>query len=142
VTLLGICFTVFTFLIAINQEILKNNIFISLQIVCAIPFFMTSLLAKIKGSRMIGENIWDSLGYQTYILGYAFLINVVGIFLISFISLLAGIIFFFINIVLAIVYSYVEVYYNKKRLKERIIKDLEFLIIIIFLGILPALGAY
>lgn len=142
VTLLGICFTLFTFLIAFNPPILKENIFLTLQLVCSIPLFMTSLLARTKASYTLGKSRWTNFGFITYIFAYAFLINVVGIFLISFISLLAGITFFGFNIVLALIYSALEISYDKSRLKERFFKDFIFILILVILGILPAIGFY
>ena len=141
-TLLGICFTLFTFLIAFNPNLLKNNLFITLQLVCAIPLLMTSLLAKVKASYKLGKNRWATLGFETYLIAYAFLINVVGIFLLSSISLLAGFVFFIINILSALTYSVMELYYNPQKFYERVTKDLTFIAILIFLGILPALGVY
>ena len=142
VTLLGICFTLFTFLIAFNPDLLKNNTFLTLQLVCAIPLFMTSLLARTKASYNLGNKTWKNLGFATYLLGYAFLINVVGIFLISFVSALAGMVFFIVNILSALIYSAVEVAYDKGELKERVVKDLVFILILVLLGILPALNIY
>jgi hypothetical protein len=142
VTLLGICFTLFTFLIAFNQEILKDNTFLTMQLVCAIPLFMTSLLAKVKASHILGKNRWAALGFQTYLLAYTFLINVIGIFLISSISRQAGMVFYIVNIVSALIYSGIELSYNPSKIKQRLIKDLEFILILVLLGILPALSFY
>jgi hypothetical protein len=103
---------------------------------------MSPLLARTKASYTPERNRWTNFGFITYLLAYAFLINVVGIFLISFISFFVGIIFFSANIVLAITYSIMEISYDTTRLKERLIKDLTFVIILVLLGILPALGIY
>jgi hypothetical protein len=142
ITLLGICFTLFTFIIVFNESLLKENQLLTLQLVCAIPLFMTSLLAKVKASHVLGKNRWASLGFHTYLLAYAFLINVVGIFLILFVSNISGFVFFSINILSALIYSGIELSYGKSGIVERIRKDLEFILIIIFLGILPAIGVY
>ena len=142
VMLLGICFTMFTFLIAFNAELLKQNIFLTLQLVCSIPLFMTSLLARSKASYTLGRSRWTNFGFITYLLAYSFLINVVGIFLISFISVQIGIIFFILNMVLAVTYSFMEVSYDKLRIAERFVKDLVFVLILVLLGILPALRIY
>jgi len=140
--LLGICFTLFTFLIALNPKLLKENLFLTLQLVCAIPFLMSSLLARTKASYNHDKQRWKDFGFYTYLLGYSFLLNVVGIFLISSISFWTGIIFFAINIFLALVYSAIEISYDKTRFNERLVKDIVFIIILILLGILPAMGIY
>jgi hypothetical protein len=132
----------FTFIIVFNESLLKENELLTLQLVCAIPLFMTSLLAKVKASHILGKNRWASLGFHTYLFAYAFLINVVGIFLISFVSNMAGFVFFAINIISALIYSSIELSYDTSKIKERIRKDLEFILIIVLLGILPALGVY
>lgn len=140
--LLGVCFTLFTFLVAFNPILLKENIWITLQLVCSIPLLMTSLLARSKSSYTLGKRRWKNLGFVTYLLAYAFLINVIGIFLLSYISSFAGFLFFGLNIFLAIVYSSLEVSYDPLRSKERFFKDLIFAVILILLGILPAMGLY
>lgn len=142
VTLLGICFTLFTFLIAFNSDLLKNNMFLTAQLVCAIPLFMTSILSRTKASYTTNIFIWKHVGFFTYLIAYAFLINVVGIFLISFISPAVGLLFFGANIILALSYSLVEVLYEKFPVKEKFIKDLTFISVLVLLGILPALGIY
>jgi hypothetical protein len=142
ITLLGICFTLFTFIVVFNQDLLKENLFLTLQLVCAIPLFMTSLLAKVKASYMFGKNRWATLGFETYLLAYAFLLNVVGIFLMLYVSYLAGIVFFIVNILSALTYSAVELSYDKSKFKERMMKDIYFILIIVLLGILPAIGFY
>ena len=141
-TLLGICFTAFTFLIALNVDLLKGNLLLTLQLVCSIPLFMTSLLARSKASYTLGRRGWKKLGFVTYLLGYAFLINVIGMFLISFIFLTVGLIFYVMNIGLAITYSTIEVIQDNFRFKERLVKDLTFILILVLLGILPSLGVY
>ena len=81
VALLGVGFTLFTFLMAFNPAILKENLLLTFQLVCAIPLLMTSLLSRSKASYTFGINRWRHLGFITYLIAYAFLINVIGIFL-------------------------------------------------------------
>ena len=140
--LLAICFTLFTFLIAVNPNLLKENIFLTLQLVLSIPFFTTSLLVRTKTSYTLHKSKWTNFGFITYILAYTFLINVVGISLAIFISVYAALIFFISSIVLALVYSSLEIYYDQARFKERILKDAFFVLILVVLGILPALRVY
>jgi hypothetical protein len=142
VTLLAICFTLFTFLMAFNPDLLKENTFLTLQLVCAIPLFMTSLLSRTKASYTTNQPVWKHVGFFTFILAYAFLINVIGLFLISSISLIIGLIFFVTNIVLALGYSFIEVVYENFPVKERLIKDLTFILVLVLMGILPAISFY
>jgi hypothetical protein len=103
---------------------------------------MTSILARTKSSYTQERKRWKSLGFITYLLGYAFLINVIGIFLIDFVTFSSGLIFFSVNIFLALTYSILEISYDSARLKERFFKDLAFILILVLLGILPAIGVY
>lgn len=139
VTLLGICFTLFTFIVTIKPELLNRNIYLTLQLVCAIPILMNSIFTRSKLGYTIQAKKWNDLGFITFLLGYSFLVNVVGILLISLISFKVGIIYFIVNIFSAIVYSYVDISYDKSRLRERLWKDGAFILLIIILGILPTL---
>lgn len=141
-SLLAVCFALFTFIIALNPDLLKQNAILTLQLVCSIPLLMTSILARAKSVYTPQRKRWKNFGFVSYLLGYSFLINVVGIFLISYVTLSAGIIFFGMNVILALAYSVMEVSYDSSRFLERLIKDLTFSLIIIFLGLLPALGFY
>ena len=141
-TILGICFTAFTFLIGIKPEILESNKFLSLQLTLAIPFFITSILARTKQTDNKTYKIWNNLGFATYIIAYSFFVNVLGILLSTFVSIFVSMLFFITNILLALVYSYIEVKYNKYEIRSRLIKDGYFILILIFFGMLPALGFY
>ncbi|MDD5341600.1 MAG: hypothetical protein PHC97_04170 [Patescibacteria group bacterium] len=140
--LLGICFTLFTFIVAINPILLKNNILLSLQLTTAIPLFMTSIFARAKLAYTNKAEIWDRYGYITFIIAYSFLLNVVGIFLSISVGKNISLIFYACNIVSALLYSSVEISQDKARIKSRLAKDLFFIAILLFLGILPALGIY
>ncbi|HLC73947.1 MAG TPA: hypothetical protein VJH20_04905 [Candidatus Nanoarchaeia archaeon] len=137
VTLLGICFTLFTLIITIKPELLQKNLNLTLQLVSAIPLFMASSFARSKLGYTKDANKWNNFGFTTFLIAYSFLINVVGILLISLTSILVGLIYFSVNIATSIGYSMTDIAYDRKRLTERIVKDLAFILIIIFLGILP-----
>ena len=141
-TLLGVCFTLFTFLVAFNPSLLQENLYLTFQLVCAIPLLMTSVLSHSKSSYTPEVVRWKNFAFFTFLLAYAFLINVIGMFLILFISVFVGFAFFGLNIFLALVYSRLEISYQPSRTMERFFKDMIFLGIIILLGILPALGTY
>jgi hypothetical protein len=51
-------------------------------------------------------------------------------------------VFFTVSICSALIYSFFEISENKNRLKERFYKDLFFIIVVVILGILPALRIY
>jgi len=136
-TLLGACFTIFALIISIKPELLKNNPYLAFQLVASIPLMMVSILARSK--FWIHEKGFDMLGFGAFTLGYVFLLNVVGILLINFVSFFIGIAFLLVSIICALVYSSVNVYYDRKSLKERMMKDGIFILLIILLGVVPNL---
>ena len=138
--LLGIAFTLFTFIIAVNPNLLRDNIFLSLQLTLAIPFLMSSIFARTKLLHTDSNHkIWDIYGFITFIMAYSFLINVVGIFLATLISPTTGIIFFSANILFALAYSIVEVKSCREGVFSKILKDSLFIILVLLLGVIPSL---
>jgi hypothetical protein len=139
--LLGILFTVFTFLIATNSQLLRDNNIIAFQLTAAIPLMMSSIFAR---QRLVysqkREKEWHDYGFITFILAYGFLINSIGITMAYMINTKVSMLFFLINILNPLVYSYMEIMDDKTKIKSRIIKDLLFIIVIVLLGILPALA--
>jgi len=138
--LLGTAFTLFTFVVAINPDLLKENIFLSLQLTLSIPFIMSSVFAWTKLLHVNNNhNIWDVYGFITFIVAYSFLINVVGIFLSTLIDLKIGLVFFLANIVFGVTYSIFEVVGYKEKIRSKILKDSLFIILVLLFGILPAI---
>lgn len=138
--LLGISFTLFTFIIAVNPNLLRDNIFLSLQLTLAIPFLMTSIFARTKLMHVENNHrVWDIYGFITFIMAYGFLINVVGIFLSTLIGITTGMIFFGANIIFAMVYSIVEVRSCREGVFSKILKDSLFMILVLLLGVMPSL---
>jgi hypothetical protein len=139
--LLGASFTFFIFSVNINPDLLKSNIFLALQITIAIPLFITSVFARNKLAYTKYPKKWDQYGFITFILGYAFLINVIGILLSNIIGLTIGLIFFGANILSDLIYSYVDLS-EKNYWVNYIYKDFLYITILILGGILPSLGVY
>ena len=77
--LLGACFTFFTFIIAINPDLFKENIFLAVQLTLAIPLFITSILARGKTAYTKHFKKWNRYAFISFIFAYIFLINVIGI---------------------------------------------------------------
>jgi len=141
-TLLGICFTIFTFIIAVNPSLFKANLFLASQLTIAIPIFITSIFARTRLGYSKKPKIWNKYGFITFMIAYSFLINVIGILLSTLVSLSMGMVFFVMNIISVLTYSYVEIKEDKAKIKSRVKKDLIFILILIFGGILPSLGVY
>ena len=138
ITLVAIIFTLFGLVATLNPDLMAN-LFLAYQLVLSIPFLMASTLARAKISYATRAGKWLSFGSITYIIGYSFLINSIGIILAKLVALDVSLVFFGVNILLAIAYSCVAVSYNRRRLKARIYKDSLFAGIVILLGVLPTL---
>ncbi len=140
--LLSICFTVFTFIAAINPTILKENFLLSLQLTLSIPLFMTSVFARAKLAHTDHVKMWEEYGYATFIIAYSFLINVVGILLSILVTKEIAVIFFVTNILCALLYSVIEVIDDQSKWMSRVYKDVFFTFTLITLGMLPCLGIF
>jgi len=139
--LLTVCFTIFALIVSLNSTLLNNFLF-SIQLVSCIPLFFSSILARSKLGMVKRPELWDIYGHSTFLLGYSFLINVVGILFASAGNPNTGIIFLIINICCALFYSAVEMFEDSKKVTSRLRKDLFFILVIIVGGILPALRVY
>ena len=140
--LLTIAFTLFTFIIAINPALVKNNIYLSLQLTLAIPLLISSIFVRTQLSYSEKSAFWETYGFITFILAYAFLINVVGILLSTLVSVGTGIIFWSANVLLALLYSLLEVREDRTKIGPRLWKDVLFIAILLCVGLLPVWSGY
>jgi hypothetical protein len=139
-TLLLVAFTVFTFVATIKPEILTQNKVLAVQLTLSIPFLITSSFARTKEIKPKLYKLWNKMGFINFIIGYSFLINTIGIMLAVLVSVWVSIIFFITNILMSIIYSYIEIKYGGDSLSSKLLKDGSFILILILLGILPSLG--
>ncbi len=141
--LIGISFAIFTFIIAVNPQLLLKNIFIPSQLVLAIPLLMSSLFARSRQMYDTKTNsMYGKFGRITFIIGYSFIINVIGILVSSVVSMNIGIMFFAANILLTLIYSGIQISRDEEKLRIRLYRDAPFFAIMILLGVLPSLGIY
>jgi len=138
--LIVVSFIIFIFILTNRPEILSTEKIVSTQIVLSIPLLLTSALVR---SKIFPHKMarWGLLGYVSFILGYAFLVNTIGILISSYV-LFIGMLFFIVNWILVLSYSSVSISYNKSAVKVRLFKDGFFILVQVFLGLLPALGVY
>ena len=139
-TLLAVCFTAFTFMAANKPSLLKENFLLATQITLAIPFLITSSFARTKEIKPKLSKLWNKIGYINFIIGYSFLINTIGIMLAVLVSVWVSIIFFITNILMSVIYSYIEFRHGGDSLSSRLLKDGFFILMLIILGIIPSLG--
>lgn len=142
-TYLLVVFTIFTLLVTLTPELLKEDPFLSIQIVLSIPLLFSAIFARSR-SVYTGKDtrLWNTYGFLCFLIAYTFLVNSVGILLSIFSTPTVVIVFFVANLILSSAYSTLEVRERVERIKERLWKDTIFIALIIFLGLLPALGIY
>ncbi len=136
--LLTTAFTIFFIVISINKELLFYKIFL-IQLIFSIPLLLTSILAYAKIAYREKIKRWDKLGWISFIIGYAFLLNSIGILVGNIISTIISLIFFSVSWALTIIYSLVDISYEKNTWKERITKDSFFILLQVIFGVLPVL---
>jgi hypothetical protein len=139
-TFLGICFSLFTFIVAINSEILKDNLLLTLELTVAIPLFLGSIFARNRLAYTKKPIIWNNLGGTMFNLGYGFLISVIGMLISSLVSIKISMLFFLLNLIITLTYSFFA--YTEEKNNSRIIKDSFFLAITFIFGVLPSLGVW
>ena len=137
--LLAVLITVFFLTINLKKELLMQKI-LAVQFILPIPLLVTSILAYSKVSYREKIARWDKLGFITFILGYAFLSNVIGILIGNIIGKTVALIFFAATWIFALIYSAVDISYDKSVMKERLIKDGAFILIQLIFGVLVVLG--
>ncbi len=137
--LIVVAFTAFALIVTLQSQILVANNILAMQLVLAIPLLLTSTLANSKLAYTRHEQHWENLAWITFIFGYGFLLNVVGILIHLLIGIIPAAVFFGVNIFLTLAYSAVEVSYNRNSLSRRLIKDLVFILVLFVFGIVPIL---
>jgi len=140
-SLLSIVVGIFFLTINLRSELLLIDGLV-IQLVLSIPLLFTSILAYTKLGYRREVAKWDTLGFITFSIAYAFILNVIGILLAHMVSVQVSITFFVSSWILAVIYSLVDISYRKGRIKERVIKDLIFISIQFFFGLLVVLGVY
>jgi len=95
-SLLAVVIGVFFLTINLKEELLFQKI-LSLQLILAIPLFITSILAYSKVGYRKKIERWNMLGWITFIFGYAFLLNVIGILIGEVTGIMMAILFFILN---------------------------------------------
>jgi O-antigen ligase len=137
-SLLAIVISVFFLIVNVKEGLLLQQI-LTFQLILAIPLFLTSILSYAKVSYKEEVKKWDLFGWVTFMLGYAFLLNIIGILVGNILGILMALLFFLFVWILLLIYSFIDISYNKKVIKERLAKDLLFILVQFFLGVLVVL---
>ncbi|MFA5051227.1 MAG: hypothetical protein WC499_03885 [Patescibacteria group bacterium] len=132
--MMGSLFFVLTLIITLSPE--RFSPLVIYQLVLAIPLLFVSSLAYSKIGYWKETSGWNTLGWFTNNIGNLFVINAIGIVAAKF-NLILAYVYFSIFSILMIIYTLINIKYNKKKTVSKIFK-LIFLLVIIFLGgILP-----
>jgi hypothetical protein len=140
VRLIGVSFVIFVFIVTIRPQILFQDQLVTLQLILSIPFLLTAALSFSKLSYSPLSKEWDFMSWLTFLIGYTFLLNIVGIIVAASLSLTLAIIFFITNWILSLAYSYVDAKPDGRMSKKDIFKNIFFMLLQVFLGVLPAMG--
>ena len=139
-SLIVVAFAVFALIVALQKHLLIAHQMLTMQLVLAVPFLLTSTFANSKLTYTRHDRHWDTLGWATFIFGYGFLLNVVGILVDLLIGIWPAALFFLVNIILTLVYSSVEISYNRKAMQRRLAKDLIFILVLFVFGIMSIMA--
>jgi hypothetical protein len=139
--LLQVAIGAFFVIITMRAELLSSKPLL-IQLVASIPLLLTSTLAYSKVRYKKDVAGWNQLGWITFIIAYAFLMNTIGILIGVWIDVSMSLIFFSLSCVLTIIHSAIEVKYDRKCLRERVLKDMLFISVQIVLGVLVVLKVF
>ena len=140
-SLLSVAFGILFLMITLKEELLLEKI-LSFQLVLSIPLFITSIMAYSKIGYRPRVRRWNNIGWITFLLGYTFLINIIGIIVGKLSGKGIALLLFGVSWILATIYSAVDISYDKKTINERLVKEGLFILIQVLGGVLVVLGFY
>lgn len=138
--LAGAVVSMFFLIASIQPKILTDNPILATQMVLAVPFLVSACMANSYLEHAKNKKLWYNFGWFTFISGYAFTLNAIGIIISLVTSIKIGLIFYSFSFLLPLAYSFMLVVFEKKSLIERIVKDFIFLGLQLVLGVLVILG--
>ena len=137
--LLGVAITIFILIVTIKIELLAYTI-MTAQLILALPFLMA---AMISNSKIVNQKTLSSyriLNRITSAIASGFLFNTLGLMVAKYISFWIGILFFVIFIFLLISLIFIDL--DKTTIENKLMSEVLMIILMIGLGLLPALGFY
>ncbi len=142
ISLFSACIGALFFILTLRPDILSSTLFLPTQISLAVPFILSSLFSRARLGFTRKPEIWKGFAFATFLIGYTFIINSLGILLGLFVDPRVAMLFLMTNIALAVMYSILEVREHPAEIGSRIFKDLAFILLVLFGGLLPALGIW
>jgi len=139
--LLSVAISAFFILVSRNSEYILQKI-VLVQLVLSVPLLLSSTLSQCKIASGETGKMWLRFTWITFCFGYAFITNVIGVFVGNIAGVGLSLTFFITSWLLALTYSLIEVSYRRARLKERLAKDLLFILLQLFFGVFVVLKIF
>jgi len=138
-TMIFISVTLFTFIITLNAELLRNNLLLSIQIILSIILFIHSNLARSRGI-VSDSSLLNNFAKSCFKIGLVLFVNSMGILILELISKQLSLIFFISYLLIWGIY--LLTIRRALRLKGNFGSELISFLIYLFLGLLVAFGVY
>jgi hypothetical protein len=137
--LLGVAITIFILILTIKFELLSYTI-MTAQLILALPFLMAAMISNSKIVNQRTLKSYHVINRITSAIAIAFLFNTLGLMVAKYISFTIGIIFFGIFILLLVALIFID--FDKSTVINKIMTEVLMIVLMIALGLLPALGYY
>lgn len=132
--LLGVSITVFVLLLTLRSELLEKDIII-LQLALSMPLLLASMISNAKIVDLDSFKDYYLFNRLTNSAGIALIFNTIGLLVASYISKIIGIVFFILLLVLLSCLLYLD--FNKRK----VYNELMVILVVLALGLLPAIIA-
>lgn len=138
-SLLSVAVGIFFLIVTLRAQLIVPQL-VAVQLVFPIPLLFTSILSYSKVGYQSKTDRWDTLGWITFIIAYALILDVIGILLGETVGDTVSLLFFAASWGMTLVYSAVDISYERDHLNERVVKDALFVGIQLVFGVLVVLG--
>jgi len=133
----AVCIGVLSFLLFSNIRI---NPWVVGQLSIAVPLLITSSLAYAKVCYRHQEaKYWDMFGWLTHSVGYVMILNSITIYIYEQSESRVAWLFVIMVVILFIFYSFLDIILKRKRLVEKVLKLLFYLLLLLAGSIMPIL---
>jgi len=132
--MIGSLFFILTFILTVGQD--RFNFLVLAELVLAIPLLYVSTLVYSKIVYSEQTELWDVFGWMVSYAGNTIVINAIGLMVAS-ISRGLAIAYFATFLILMLVYSLINIFYNRHLMLAKVFKFVFFLVVLFVAGILP-----
>ena len=132
--MIGSLFFILTFILTVGQD--RFHFLVLAELVLAIPLLYVSTLVYSKIVYSDQTELWDVFGWVVSYAGNTIILNAIGLMIAS-ISRGLAIIYFATFLILMLIYSIINIFYNRHLAAVKVFKFAFFLVVLFFAGILP-----